>query len=127
MATRDHLRSGFENASGPFGNEDHHARPAHGPFRAHSRHARRGSTAAAGLQQTLQGLLSGNANQDQAVREAYERGYQRGREDEARLRRDRSGTSERSRSYHRAAPRAGAYGGDQDAYPDERQPSGRGR
>ena len=32
--------------------------------------------------QMLQGLLSGNRGQDQAVRDAYERGYRHGREDE---------------------------------------------
>ena len=37
-----------------------------------------------GIGQALQGLLSGNQNQDQTVRDAYERGYQRGRDDEAR-------------------------------------------
>ena len=37
------------------------------------------------LPPVLQGLMSGNQNQDRAVREAYERGYQKGREDEARL------------------------------------------
>ena len=34
--------------------------------------------------QLLQGLLSGNQNQDQAVREAYERGYRQGRADQTR-------------------------------------------
>ena len=34
----------------------------------------------------LQGLTNGNQNQDQALRDAFERGYQRGRQDEARLR-----------------------------------------
>jgi hypothetical protein len=45
------------------------------------------------VRQLLQGLLSGNQVQDQALHEAFERGYQRGREDEARQRaeRDRSG------------------------------------
>jgi hypothetical protein len=36
------------------------------------------------VQQLLGGLLTGNQSQDQAVRDAFERGYQRGREDEAR-------------------------------------------
>lgn len=35
--------------------------------------------------QQLGGLLSGNQDRDDAVRQAYERGYQRGRNDEARL------------------------------------------
>lgn len=34
--------------------------------------------------QTLGGLLNGNQDRDEAVRQAYERGYQRGRTDEAR-------------------------------------------
>ena len=40
-------------------------------------------------QQLLGGLLTGNQNQDQAVRDAFERGYQRGRQDEARQRGER--------------------------------------
>ena len=44
-----------------------------------------------GWQQTLQGLMSGNQRQDQAVREAYERGYQRGRQDEARMQAEKQG------------------------------------
>jgi hypothetical protein len=35
--------------------------------------------------QQLGGLLTGNQDRDDAVRQAYERGYQRGRNDEARL------------------------------------------
>jgi hypothetical protein len=38
---------------------------------------------APGWQQTLQGLMTGNQNQDQSLREAYQRGYDRGRQDEA--------------------------------------------
>ena len=34
--------------------------------------------------QLLQGLLSGNQGQDQAVRDAFERGYRQGREDQQR-------------------------------------------
>jgi hypothetical protein len=37
-----------------------------------------------GLQQTLGGLLTGNQGQDDALRQAYQRGYERGRNDEAR-------------------------------------------
>lgn len=40
--------------------------------------------------QLLQGLLSGNQNQDQPVREAYERGYRQGREDQVRDDRNRA-------------------------------------
>lgn len=43
------------------------------------------ATAQSSPQQMLQGLLSGNQGQDQAVREAYERGYRAGRQDEARM------------------------------------------
>lgn len=35
------------------------------------------------MQQMLQGLVTGNQGQDHALQEAYERGYQRGRQDEA--------------------------------------------
>ena len=35
--------------------------------------------------QLLQGLTTGNQGQDQALRDAFERGYQRGRQDEARI------------------------------------------
>jgi hypothetical protein len=40
-------------------------------------------------QKTLGGLLTGNQDRDDAVRQAYERGYQRGRNDEARQQRTR--------------------------------------
>ena len=40
---------------------------------------------APGWQQTLQGLFTGNQSQDDALRQAYQRGYQRGRDDEARV------------------------------------------
>lgn len=36
-------------------------------------------------QQMLQGLLTGNQSQDRAVRDAYERGYRAGQQDEARM------------------------------------------
>lgn len=39
--------------------------------------------------QTLGGLLNGNQDRDDALRQAYERGYQRGRNDEARLQQTR--------------------------------------
>ena len=39
---------------------------------------------APGWQQTLQGLFTGNQSQDDALRQAYQRGYQRGRDDEVR-------------------------------------------
>ena len=39
--------------------------------------------------QLLQGLLSGNRGQDQSLRDAFERGYRHGREDQARADRDR--------------------------------------
>ncbi len=40
--------------------------------------------------QTLGGLLNGNQDRDNAVRQAYERGYQRGRNDEARMSQNRN-------------------------------------
>src|SRR3954449_8829852 len=67
-----------------------------------------------GWQQSLQGLLSGNQNQDRAVQEAYERGYRQGRQDEARV----QNRGERER-----------YSGERDRYgensrssPDEGRP-----
>jgi len=46
----------------------------------------------------LQGLTTGNQSQDQALRDAFERGYQRGRQDEARQQRpDRSSNDRSSR------------------------------
>ncbi len=38
------------------------------------------------VQQLLQGLTTGNQGQDQALRDAFERGYQKGRQDEAQMR-----------------------------------------
>jgi len=66
-------------------------------------------------QQMLQGLLSGNQGQDQAVREAYERGYRAGRQDEARM---ASGNGRSSRYDNDNDTRSG-YGGGSDS------PSGR--
>lgn len=43
------------------------------------------------VQQLLKGLTNGNQNQDQALRDAFERGYERGRQDEARAERSRHG------------------------------------
>lgn len=40
--------------------------------------------------QAVGGLLNGNHDQEDAVRQAYERGYQRGRDDEARMSRGRA-------------------------------------
>jgi len=50
------------------------------------------------VQQLLQGLTTGNQNQDQALRDAFERGYQRGRQDEAGQQRSNRGTNDRSSS-----------------------------
>ena len=47
------------------------------------------------IQGLLGGLLTGNQGQDQALRDAFERGYQRGRQDEARLHADRGGDRRR--------------------------------
>lgn len=58
--------------------------------------------------QFLQGMMTGNQGQDQKIREAYERGYQKGREDEAQLARhhrsdDRGDSRQRSdRNFDRA-------------------------
>ncbi len=60
---------------------------------------------AQGMQQLLQGLTSGNKNQDDAVRQAYERGYQKGRQDEARLR--SGGNSSRSNLDNNSGSRNG--------------------
>lgn len=49
------------------------------------------------VQSLLGGLLTGNQGQDQALRDAFERGYQRGRQDEARMRADRG--DDRRRRY----------------------------
>ncbi len=48
------------------------------------------------VQQLLQGLTGGNQGQDQAMRDAFDRGYQRGRQDEARRQRSDQGSSQRS-------------------------------
>ncbi|WP_158742029.1 hypothetical protein [Acidisphaera sp. L21] len=63
--------------------------------------------------QMLKGLLSGNQGQDQAVRDAFERGYQRGRQDQEVADRDRN-------------PRGGGGGYDQRPYPQQ-QPVPYGR
>ncbi len=47
-------------------------------------------------QQYLQGLLSGNPGQDRAMHEAYDRGYEHGRDDQAR--------EDRARFEHRGPP-----------------------
>ncbi len=49
----------------------------------------------------LQGLTTGNQNQDQALREAYERGYRAGQQDSAR----QSDRSNRSRDDYRSSDR----------------------
>jgi hypothetical protein len=46
-------------------------------------------------QQQVQGLFTGNKNADDAVRQAYERGYQRGRDDEGRMNRRANNTNQR--------------------------------
>ncbi len=62
------------------------------------------------LPPALQGLMNGNRDQDRAVRDAYERGYQKGREDEARLARgNHRGDDDRRRTddnYGRPPPQA---------------------
>lgn len=71
------------------------------------------------VQQLLQGLLSGNQDQDRALRDAFERGYQRGREDEARLHTDRD------RRDRVGQDRRGPRGRDADGYEDDRYDGGR--
>jgi hypothetical protein len=61
--------------------------------------------------QMLQGLLSGNQGQDQALRDAYERGYRHGREDQVR--------DDRAR-FDRDRPPPRGY-----RDPDQRDPYGR--
>ena len=65
------------------------------------------------VQQLLGGLLTGNQGQDQALRDAYERGYRHGREDQAREMR-----TERDRGYNRDDRRDEGYrrGPDQPPY-----------
>lgn len=73
------------------------------------------------VQQLLQGLTTGNQSQDQALRDAFERGYQRGRQDEARQQKPERGGNDRSN-------RRGSNERDNRSYPDERdsdQPYGR--
>jgi hypothetical protein len=48
------------------------------------------------VQQLLQGLTTGNQGQDQALHDAFERGYQHGRQDEARQQRSDQGGNDRS-------------------------------
>lgn len=47
------------------------------------------------VQQLLQGLTTGNQNQDQGLRDAFERGYQRGRQDEAQMSQSRRNQNDR--------------------------------
>ena len=54
--------------------------------------------------QQLGGLLNGNQDRDEALRQAYERGYQRGRNDEARLQAQRPRDS-RDNPYDDRGPR----------------------
>ena len=64
----------------------------------------------------LQGLTTGNQNQDQALREAYERGYRAGQQDAARQS-DRSG---RSRDDNRSSDRDRDYDQPYRRSPSER-------
>ena len=60
------------------------------------------------ISKMLQGLTTGNQSQDQALRDAFERGYQRGRQDEARM--GRSSGGNRSYSPSRGDNGDGSYG-----------------
>jgi len=70
-----------------------------------------------GMPQALQGLLSGNHEQDRAVQDAYERGYQRGRQDEARM-------SQRGRDTSRGDEDRGYSSQGRSGSPDYRGSSG---
>ncbi len=59
------------------------------------------------VQQLLQGLTSGNHNQDQGLRDAFERGYQRGRQDQARQDRSDRGRSDHPRGRDEHGPQQG--------------------
>src|ERR1700753_3359114 len=70
---------------------------------------------APGAGQVLQGLFTGNQGQDQALREAYERGYRAGRQDEARNQR----TGSRNQDYQRdndASPNDPGYSRGSSSY-----------
>jgi len=69
------------------------------------------------VQQMLQGLFTGDQNQDRALQEAFERGYQRGRQDEARQ--QQSNDRYRQREERGDADR---YGSDRNAYQGNRRP-----
>lgn len=68
------------------------------------------------VKQLLQGLTTGNQNQDQALRDAFERGYQRGRQDEARMQRPGRSDADADR-----LDRRGAGDRDRGNYDDRRQ------
>ena len=52
------------------------------------------TSAQSDMRQMLGGLLTGNQERDSAVQQAYERGYQRGRTDEARQSRRAPGSGD---------------------------------
>lgn len=54
--------------------------------------------------QVLEGLMTGNQDRDRAVRDAYERGYQKGRQDEAAFRRNRRFEEDRGSYRDRGPP-----------------------
>lgn len=70
------------------------------------------SSRAQNVPQMLQGLMTGNRDQDDALRNAYERGYQKGRQDEAML----SRRSRRERPDDRGYPDRRNDDGDQQPY-----------
>lgn len=80
------------------------------------------------VQQLLQGLTTGNQGQDQALRDAFERGYQRGRQDEAQLQQPRSGQGDRGdrNTYQRGSTgdrNNGSYGQDRGSNLDRQRGS----
>lgn len=80
------------------------------------------------VQQLLQGLTTGNQGQDQALRDAFERGYQRGRQDEAQLQQSRRGQGDRGdrNTYQRGTTsdrNGGSYGQDRGSNRDRQRGS----
>jgi|SwirhisoilCB1_FD_contig_41_7365807_length_701_multi_2_in_0_out_0_2 hypothetical protein len=75
------------------------------------------------VQQMLQGLTTGDQGRDRALQEAFERGYQRGRQDEARQQQS-SSRSDRGDRYNRDD----RYNSDRSrAYDPSYAPQGSGR
>jgi len=74
--------------------------------------------------QMLQGLMTGNQGQDQALRDAFERGYQRGRQDEARQQRPDPDRGRRNGDDRRSDDDRGGYREDNPANRSYGRPGG---